>query len=245
MSVKRKVVNTNGLGANIRRYPSETAHKVDALPEGKIVETDTYAWVQLVGGGWVAAHLLEEVISPPSSPPPPHTDGIFSVDQVVSVVGSPKANVVRYLPFIYAALKERNIDDKATVIAALATIGVETGSFAPISEYASGDAYEGRTDLGNTQSGDGRRYKGRGFIQITGRSNYRQYGQLLGVDLEGNPDLALDPQIAARILAAYFVQRKIPEMARSGNWGGVRVAVNGGWNGWQHFANLVEGFKEL
>lgn len=67
-------------------------------------------------------------------------------------------------------------------------------------ELASGDAYEGRADLGNTQPGDGRRYKGRGYVQITGRANYRKFGNLLGLDLEGNPDIAKTPEVAARII---------------------------------------------
>lgn len=67
-------------------------------------------------------------------------------------------------------------------------------------ELASGDAYEGRRDLGNTQPGDGRRFKGRGYVQITGRSNYAKWSQRLGIDLINNPGLASNPAIAAKIL---------------------------------------------
>ena len=59
--------------------------------------------------------------------------------------------------------------------------------------------YEGRRDLGNTQPGDGKRYW-EGYIQITGRANYRRYGKKLGIDLENNPELAEQPDIAARVL---------------------------------------------
>lgn len=136
-------------------------------------------------------------------------------------------------------------------IAALATVAVETGTFLPIPEYANGDAYEGRADLGNTQPGDGRRYKGRGFIQVTGRSNYTTYGSLLGVDLIGNPDLALDPAVASQIFALYFTNHRIrwlpapaplmncADLARAGEWRGVRVAVNGGEHGLSRFLAIV------
>lgn len=67
-------------------------------------------------------------------------------------------------------------------------------------EIASGAAYEGRLDLGNTQPGDGQRFKGRGYVQITGRSNYTKWSQRLGIDLINNPGLASDPAIAAKIL---------------------------------------------
>lgn len=61
--------------------------------------------------------------------------------------------------------------------------------------------------LGNTEKGDGWRYRGRGLVQLTGRSNYRKFGKKLGIDLEGNPDLASDPQVAAQIADAYLQER--------------------------------------
>jgi predicted chitinase len=60
--------------------------------------------------------------------------------------------------------------------------------------------YEGRVDLGNTQPGDGKRYMGRGYVQITGRANYRKASSLTGHDLVAEPDLALRADIAARII---------------------------------------------
>jgi putative chitinase len=76
-------------------------------------------------------------------------------------------------------------------------------------ERAYFDKYEPGTPigrrLGNTQPGDGFRYRGRGYVQLTGRANYEKAGRIIGVDLVNNPDLALDPKIAARILVAGMV----------------------------------------
>lgn len=90
----------------------------------------------------------------------------------------------------------------------LATPVIETAwRMEPIHEYGGVsyfDKYEPGTKLGeilgNTKIGDGHRYRGRGYVQITGRSNYERAGKLLGIDLINKPDLALDPEIAARIL---------------------------------------------
>jgi putative chitinase len=65
----------------------------------------------------------------------------------------------------------------------------ESGSFKYNREIASGQNYENRADLGNIQKGDGVKYVGRGYIQITGRSNYEMITRLLGVDFINNPEL--------------------------------------------------------
>ena len=97
--------------------------------------------------------------------------------------------------------KRQGITDKNQIAYILATAQHESASFNTLTEYASGEAYEGRQDLGNTQAGDGVKYKGRGFAQLTGRNNYQKYSDILGKDLIGNPDqLSEDPHTAAFIL---------------------------------------------
>ena len=98
--------------------------------------------------------------------------------------------------------------------------------------------------LGNTGPGDGARYHGRGFIQLTGRANYAKYGQLLGVPLEDDPDLALTASVAAGVLALYFKDHGLAAVARKGDWEGVRRGVNGGLNGWDRFSGLVQALEK-
>jgi predicted chitinase len=169
--------------------------------------------------------------------------GTISAAAIASCLGCPAGAVQTHWPALQQALAECGLSDKASTIAALATIGTEVPGFAPINEYG-GTAYftkmyEGRKDLGNTQAGDGARYHGRGFIQLTGRANYRSYGQKLGVPLEAQPDLALDAAVAARILATYMRDRNLGALAGKGDWQGVRRGVNGGLNGWDRFSTLV------
>jgi putative chitinase len=101
--------------------------------------------------------------------------------------------------------------------------------------------YEGRADLGNTQPGDGKRFAGRGYVQITGRANYQKASKLVGKDLVANPDLALDPAIAARIIVhgmvnGWFTGRK---MADFDSYLNMRRVVNG-----TDRAALIAGYAE-
>lgn len=131
-----------------------------------------------------------------------------------------------------------------TLVGAMATIRVEVGkSFLPIEEIASGKAYEGRRDLGNYCPGDGPKYRGRGFIQLTGRTNYESYGKVLGLDLACRPELALVPENSARILVHYFKDRNIPLYCGLRDWVTVRKLVNGGTNGLDTFLLIVNQYS--
>lgn len=157
-------------------------------------------------------------------------------------------NVRENWPLIFAALRKLSIDDTATQIATIATVGVETGRFAPIRERG-GPAYfqklyDGRADLGNVNAGDGAKFYGRGYVQITGRSNYTNYGREIGVDLVATPDRALEPGIGAEILALFFRDKRIPALAEAGKWETVRRRVNGGLNGWDRFSAYVAGLSK-
>lgn len=167
----------------------------------------------------------------------------FSDEQVATALGVPLENVKKNLRIIETALGQAGLSERADLIAVLATIGVEVPEFEPIPEWGTGAEYEGRTDLGNIHPGDGPKYKGRGFIQLTGRANYQHYGAQLGIDLINNPDLALDPGTSALILALYFKQRGAVDFARAGNWTSVRISVNGGLNGWSRFWQIVQALE--
>lgn len=165
-----------------------------------------------------------------------------SISAILGTAG-PLDKVKVNWPLVEAALDKRLIYSPLCAVAAIATIAVETGTFTPIKERGGPsyitNLYENRKDLGNTQTGDGDRFRGRGFVQITGRANYTHYGTEMGRDLVSNPDLALDPAVAAEVLARYFEERHIPFFANQQNWEIVRRRVNGGLNGWPKFADAV------
>ena len=107
----------------------------------------------------------------------------------------------------------------------------ESGSFRYMEELASGAAYEGRADLGNTQAGDGVRYKGRGPIQITGRANYRTFGDKIGIAIEQNPPLAASPSIGLHLALEYWKQKGLNALADQDDILTITGRINGGTNG--------------
>jgi hypothetical protein len=172
----------------------------------------------------------------------------LSVAKIAAITGAHLDNVTVSWPAIESALVKHDAYSDNAAIAAIATIRVECPPFIPIHEYGNDlyfqRAYEGRHDLGNTQIGDGVKFAGRGFIQLTGRNNYRNYGKLLGIDLEADPDRALVPAIAAEIFALYFKGHRCVEHANAGEWVRVRELVNGGKNGLEPFLALVNKLKQ-
>jgi len=119
----------------------------------------------------------------------------------------------------------------------------ESAKFTTTKEFSSGQQYEGRADLGNTQPGDGVKYKGRGFIQITGRANYTAAGKALGIDLVNRPELAERPDIATKVSIWYWNTRVKPRVANFGNVKQVTKKVNGGVNGLQDRTKLTKSFQ--
>lgn len=113
----------------------------------------------------------------------------------------------------------------------MAQVGHESGSFQYMEEIASGQDYEGRADLGNTQPGDGKRYKGRGPIQITGRANYRRFGRLIGIDIENAPEIAANPSIGLHLALEYWKDRKLNDLADRDDVEAITRRINGGVNG--------------
>lgn len=155
-----------------------------------------------------------------------------------------------YWNAVVSALAGEGINTPLVRVGAASTMGVE--STRPIAErYPSGvDPYSyfeskygyqtavGKR-LGNTEPGDGFKFRGRGFIQLTGRWNYKRYGDLIGVDLIADPDRALDADIAARVFASYFNQSGAASAAENQDWRRVRYVVNSGLAGYDTFIGYV------
>jgi putative chitinase len=130
-----------------------------------------------------------------------------------------------------ATLESYDITSRLRIAHFLGQTCEESAGYRTTEEFASGKEYEGRTDLGNTQKGDGPRYKGRGLLQLTGRANYADYGKAFGIDLVNNPTLAAQPALSLKIACEYWKRHNINADCDRDDVQAVTRKVNGGLNG--------------
>lgn len=135
------------------------------------------------------------------------------------------------VPALEVHLPLYGIDTALRLAHFLAQAAHESDGFKTLNEYASGKAYEGRKNLGNIHPGDGPRFKGRGIFQLTGRSNYRRIGGIIGVDLENHPELAATPDIAVRTACEYWRVHSLNALADGNDIIHITLRINGGENG--------------
>ena len=125
----------------------------------------------------------------------------------------------------------------------LAQLAHESGNFRYMEEIASGAAYEGRKDLGNVNKGDGVRFKGRGPIQLTGRANYRRYGQQLGIDFENNPEIVAIPSVGLLVACKFWSDNDLNVVADRDDVTTITRRINGGLNGFEDRKNKLSTIK--
>lgn len=141
------------------------------------------------------------------------------------------ARIASFIQPLNDTMDEFGITTPARQAAFLAQVCHESGSLRFTLELADGKAYEGRQDLGNTHPGDGARYKGRGLIQVTGRTNYEACGKALGLDLIEHPELLEVPSGAARSAGWFWSTHNCNGLADSDKFGTLTRVINGGYNG--------------
>lgn len=194
--------------------------------------------------------------------PPPIVSAIPAVTvQIVSRMfpATPVRNISANLPFVLNSLVAPQLVEKKMVLMALATIRAETESFLPVDESLSRfntspggrpfDLYDNRRDLGNLGPPDGASFRGRGFVQLTGRANYETHGRAIGLgdELVRNPERANEPDIAARLLASFLKSRErdIKEALLEDDLKTARRLVNGGSHGLDRFTDAYRRGEQL
>ena len=158
---------------------------------------------------------------------------VVNIDQLGEIFPHAGDKIFTYFGPLNDAMDEFSIDSPTRQAMFLAQVAHESGELRYVEEIASGAAYEGRADLGNTEPGDGERYKGRGLIQITGRTNYAACGTALGVDLIATPELLSGVVLACRSAAWFWQTHGCNELADADNFRQITLRINGGLNGYE------------
>jgi len=151
-----------------------------------------------------------------------------------AVVNAEPTDVTVYFSPLQTTFAKYQIGSSLRIAHFLAQVGQESGDLRYHEEIASGQAYEGRADLGNTQHGDGPRFKGRGLIQLTGRANYQAYGNFIGIDLTqgGNWEkVAEDPLLAADVAGWFWDRHGLNALADRDDVIQITRRINGGETG--------------
>jgi len=188
---------------------------------------------------------------PAAAPPHPSLPNVTVAGVARMFPATPLDNIKRNLPPVLTALSAQHLTALDIVLMALATIRAETEGFVPIGEGQSRfntspggrpfDLYDHRADLGNHGPPDGQTFRGRGFIQLTGRANYERLGQRLGLrdQLVNQPDRANEPELASSILAAYIADKEvaIKTALLEDDLRTARRLVNGGSHGLDRFTD--------
>ena len=202
----------------------------------------------VAGANVSGATATASVAAAAATTSPPEVD--VTVAEVAKMFpGTPIKNIQTNLPFVLDAMNAAGLGDKNMILMALATIRAETGNFTPLSEFKSKfntapggppfGLYDNRKDLGNQGPPDGDNFKGRGYIQLTGRANYKEHGAAIGMgnQLITNPSLANQPDIAAKLLASFLKSKeaKIRAALKQNDLKTARKLVNGGSHGLDQF----------
>jgi peptidoglycan L-alanyl-D-glutamate endopeptidase CwlK len=225
--------------------------KAKGLTADGVCDPNTMAALQAsaaVAGANVSGLTATASVAPAAATSPPAVD--VTVAEVAKMFpGTPIKNIQANLPFVLDAMNAAGLGDKNMILMALATIRAETGNFTPLDEFQSKfntapggppfGKYDNRKDLGNQGPPDGANFKGRGYIQLTGRANYKEHGAAIGLgnQLITNPSLANQPDIAAKLLASFLKSKeaKIRAALKQNNLKLARKLVNGGSHGLEQF----------
>ena len=168
---------------------------------------------------------------------------IITVEQLRRIMTNLRqARAEAYIDPLNRAMAEFEITTRLRVSAFIAQVAHESMEFLYMEEIATGQAYDitvnprKARELGNLRVGDGRRYKGRGPIQLTGRSNYRRAGRDLRLDLEGNPTMVATPNVGFRVSAWYWGSRNLNTFADARNFRELTRRINAAR---KHYARRV------
>ena len=173
----------------------------------------------------------------------------ITAQQLLRILPNAGAKAGVFVPALNTAMGRYQIVGLQRVAAFIAQIGHESGQLRYVRELwgptSAQAGYEGRADLGNVMPGDGFRFRGRGLIQVTGRANYAECGEALGLDLVSHPELLEQPEWAAKSAAWFWSTRGLNVLADADAFDKITRRINGGQNGAEERRELYDRALEV
>lgn len=208
-----------------RREKHDFYHNESKRPDAERQKLAT-KWHKNVGGAeyWVARRRREIKAKEKK-----YSIGWRSIQKVAPHLSDAKAQEIA--DALAPAFAQFNITTPRRAAMAVAQFAHESAGFRTTTEYASGAAYEGRRDLGNTRRGDGVRFRGRGYIQITGRHNYTNVSKALGHSFVNSPGDLAQPKWAAKASCWWWNNAGCNGLADRNDFKALTRRINGGYNG--------------
>lgn len=200
--------------------------------QAEIADHDLAVAIKAAAGDAQGTPDGHEVHDQPQAPPPADGFHPLTADQLRQIVpGLSAERAAQIVGPLNDAMKQGGMNTPQRQAAFISQVAEESDRFKTFEEYADGSEYNGNTDLGNTQPGDGSRFKGRGAIQVTGRNNYTKMSHDLGVDFVNHPELAAEPQWAFKTALWYWDTHGGNAVADRGDIVEITKMVNGGIHG--------------
>jgi len=173
----------------------------------------------------------------------------MDIETLKACTGATDNDAAKYADLLDTALADFDINSPQRIASFLSQVGWESGHLHYVKEIwgptEAQSSYEGRSDLGNTESGDGRRFLGRGLLQVTGRANYTTIGEALATDFVSNPELLEEPDYALRSACYFWKKHGLNELADNDQFEDITRRINGGLNGYSGRLALYQSAKKV
>jgi predicted chitinase len=171
---------------------------------------------------------------------------LLTVDQLMKIAPNASTDRLRLLtPGLNQTFAKYQINTPLRIAHFIAQVAHESDCFNAMEEYASGEDYEGWAELGNTQPGDGKRFKGRGLMQLTGRTNYEDFSKAMGKDFIAQPELVGQSPYAVLVAGWYWDTRKLNGDADKDDVKTITKLINGGYNGLEDRKDYLQRAKSV
>ena len=165
--------------------------------------------------------------------------------KLADAYGVASSQVKPFVNWLNEYCQQYEISTPLRLAAFLAQIGHESGRMRYVEELGKGYAYEGRKDLGNIHKGDGKKFKGRGLIQLTGRANYTELSNDTGIDFVSQPMMLELPEYAVMSACWFWRKRRLNKLADNGEFREITRRINGGYNGLEDREKLYVNCKRM